>query len=61
MHETNVTPAGRPTGSPKERVQQAFERVSGAPLREGTRLSLLKNGPQTYDEWLEEIGTGRTH
>ena len=56
MHETNVTSAGRPAGSPKERVQQAFERVSDAPLREGNRLSLLKNGPETYDEWLEEIG-----
>ncbi len=56
MDETNVTPAGLPTaGSPEERVQRAFERVSNAPLREGNRLSLLKNGPQTYDEWLEEI------
>jgi hypothetical protein len=61
MHETNATQVDRPDDSPKERVQQAFERVSDAPLREGTRLSLLKNGPQTYDEWLEEIGTGRTH
>ena len=37
-------------------MDRTFKRVSDAPLREGNRLSLLKNGPQTYDEWLEEIG-----
>ena len=35
---------------------RALTRVSDAPLREGNRLELLKNGPETYDEWLEEIG-----
>jgi len=25
-------------------------------LRTGNRLTLLKNGPETFDEWLEEIG-----
>lgn len=32
------------------------DRVSEAPLREGNRLTLLKNGPQAFDEWLEAIG-----
>jgi cardiolipin synthase len=60
MYETNLTPAGlSAVGSPEERVQRVFERVSDAPLREGNRLSLLKNGPQTYDEWLEEIGRAK--
>jgi cardiolipin synthase len=59
MHETNVTPVDLSTDSPKERVQQAFDRVSDAPLRVGNRLSLLKNGPQTYDERLEEIRRAR--
>ena len=60
MDETNVKPADLPTAdSPEERVQRAFERVSDAPLREGNRLSLLKNGPQTYDEWLEEIARAK--
>jgi cardiolipin synthase len=60
MDETSVTAADLPAvDSPEERVQRAFERVSDAPLREGNRLSLLKNGPHTYDEWLEEIGRAK--
>ena len=30
-------------------------RVSDAPLREGNRIALLKNGPDTYDDWLAAI------
>ena len=30
-------------------------RVSDAPLRQGNRLALLKNGPDTYDHWLAAI------
>jgi len=30
-------------------------RVSDAPLRDGNRLALLKNGPDTYDDWLAAI------
>src|SRR5919199_2619123 len=56
MRETNRTSAALSAGSREESLDRAFERVSDAPLREGNRLSLLKNGPQTYDEWLEEIG-----
>jgi len=30
-------------------------RVSDAPLRDGNRIALLKNGPDTYDDWLTSI------
>src|ERR671933_1221572 len=58
MRETNRTSAGLSGGSGEESWDGPLKRVSDAPLREGNRLSLLKNGPQTYDEWLEEIGRG---
>src|SRR5215217_1938000 len=56
--ERNSGESARPSSS-EERVERVFKRVSDAPLREGNRLSLLKNGPQTYDEWLEEIGRAK--
>ena len=59
MRETSRTSAVLPSGSREESVDQAFRRVSDAPLRKGNRLTLLKNGPQTYDEWLEEIGRAK--
>ena len=34
----------------------ALTRVGGTPLREGNRLEILRNGPETYGEWLEQIG-----
>jgi cardiolipin synthase len=37
------------------RLDIALARASDAPLREGNRLRLLKNGPDTYDDWLAEI------
>lgn len=57
MYEANYTPA--PTGLREESVRRAFKRVSDAPLREGNRLTLLENGPQVYDEWLQEIGRAK--
>lgn len=38
-----------------ERFEQAMRRASGAPLRAGNELTLLKNGPATYDAWLGAI------
>ncbi|MDQ3506962.1 MAG: phospholipase D-like domain-containing protein [Actinomycetota bacterium] len=38
-----------------DRLNKALARASDAPLREGNRLGLLLNGPNTYDEWLAEI------
>jgi hypothetical protein len=36
-------------------TDQALARLTGAPLQKGNRLSLLRNGPETYDEWLAAI------
>ena len=37
------------------RLEGILGRVSDAPLRDGNRLDLLKNGPDTYDDWLAAI------
>jgi cardiolipin synthase A/B len=37
------------------RLEGILGRVSDAPLRDGNRLVLLKNGPDTYDDWLAAI------
>src|ERR671917_831155 len=53
----HVSPDGPTAGVPRgERLDRALARASDAPLREGNRLTLLKNGPDTYDEWLAAIG-----
>jgi cardiolipin synthase A/B len=49
-----ATTDGTPT-SRGGRLDRALARASGAPLREGNRLALLKNGPHTYDDWLAAI------
>ena len=41
------------------RLEGILGRVSDAPLREGNRLALLKNGPDTYDDWLAAIGRAK--
>ncbi len=38
------------------RLDRVLARTSDAPLREGNRLELLKNGPRTYDDWIAAIG-----
>ena len=47
---TNGSPA--PRGG---RLDRALARTSDAPLREGNRLALLKDGPNTYDDWFAAI------
>ena len=47
---------GRTAGSTMESLDRVRTRVSEAPLRHGNRLTVLKNGPQAYEEWLAEIG-----
>ncbi|HEU4322420.1 MAG TPA: phospholipase D-like domain-containing protein [Roseiflexaceae bacterium] len=37
------------------RLNRALTRVSEAPLRAGNQLTLLRNGPDTYDDWLAAI------
>src|SRR3712207_2258363 len=41
------------------RLDRALARASGAPLRKGNKLALLKNGPNTYDDWLAAIARAR--
>ena len=36
-------------------MDRALARISDAPLREGNHLSLLRNGPSTFDDCLEAI------
>ena len=37
------------------RLEGILGRVSDAPLRDGNSIELLKNGPDTYDHWLQAI------
>lgn len=41
------------------RFEQAIRRASDAPRREGNEITLLKNGPATYEDWLEAIAGAR--
>ncbi len=41
------------------RLDRALARASDAQLREGNRLSLLKDGPETYDDWLAAISRAK--
>lgn len=40
-------------------IERSISRVSDAPLRERNRLGLLKNGPETYEDWLSAIARAR--
>ena len=42
-----------------KRLSRALTRVSGAPLRDGNTLTLLRDGPATYDDWLEAISAAQ--
>src|ERR687897_3551765 len=45
--------------SRRNRPDRPLARASDAPLREGNRLELLKDGPSTYDDWLAAIARAR--
>ncbi len=45
--------------SVREWANHAFSRASGAPLREGNRVILLKDVSENYPAWLNAIGRGR--
>ncbi|MDP8951646.1 MAG: phospholipase D-like domain-containing protein [Actinomycetota bacterium] len=47
-----TTKAPAPHGG---RLDRALVRASDAPRREGNRLALLKDGPNTYEDWLAQI------
>jgi cardiolipin synthase len=59
MRQADRTSVGLLADSREESLNRAFRRVSDAPLREGNHLALLKNGPRTYDCWLQEIGRAK--
>jgi cardiolipin synthase len=48
-----------PLPSVRELANQAFSRASGAPLREGNRVRLLKDATENYPAWLDAIGAAR--
>ena len=41
------------------RLDRVLARASDAPLRAGNQLTLLKNGPDTYDDWLQAISKAK--
>ena len=43
----------------REWANQLFSRASGAPLREGNRVTLLKDASENYPAWLNAIGSAR--
>src|ERR671917_850444 len=53
--DSSLTAATKAPARRGERQDRALARVSDAPLREGNRVTLLKNGPYTYDDWIAEI------
>jgi len=54
-HTSSLTATAKAPVPRGERLDRALARVSDAPLREGNQLTLLKDGPNTYDDWLGEI------
>src|SRR3954447_8164535 len=44
-----------PADGPRGRLDSALARASDAPLRDGNHLELLRNGPDTYEDWLAAI------
>lgn len=40
-------------------LSRAISRVGNAPLRTGNRLTLLQNGPATYEDWLAAIAQAK--
>lgn len=38
-----------------EALERTRTRVSDAPLPRGNSVTLLRNGPEAYDEWLRRI------
>jgi cardiolipin synthase len=56
---TASTEAVSESAARRARLDRALARTSDAPLREGNRLELLENGPNTYDNWLAAIARAR--
>jgi len=45
--------------SVREWANQVFSRASGAPLREGNEITLLKDASENYPAWLNAIADAR--
>src|SRR3954462_4103767 len=45
--------------SVREWANQVFSRASGAPLREGNQITLLKDAAENYPAWLKAIASAR--
>ena len=58
MRERRVDSASN-LPSVREWANQVFSRASGAPLREGNQVTLLKDASQNYPAWLAAIGDAR--
>ena len=43
----------------RQLADQAFSRASGAPLRDGNQIRILKDAADNYPAWLEAIGAAR--
>jgi cardiolipin synthase len=48
-----------PPSVPRQLANQAFSRASGAPLREGNHLRVLKDAAENYPAWLDAIRSAR--
>jgi cardiolipin synthase A/B len=48
-----------PPSVPRQLANQAFSRASGAPLREGNELRVLRDATENYPAWLEAIRSAR--
>ena len=49
---SGTTPASAPQS---DRIERVLARAGHAPLREGNRLTLLRDGPETFGEWEDRI------
>jgi cardiolipin synthase A/B len=58
MRERRAESASKPP-SVREWANQLFSRASGAPLREGNQITLLKDASENYPAWLNAIGNAR--
>ena len=43
----------------RQLADQAFSRASGAPLRDGNHVRILRNAAENYPAWLEAIDGAR--
>jgi cardiolipin synthase len=58
MREKRAESASIPP-SVRQWANQVFSRASGAPLRDGNRVTLLKDASENYPAWLNAIGNAR--